>query len=303
MPDGPPGAQAWRQMTRETLAREYSPSSCFGGNYQPFIDAYVSKSREARLRCEVLGGVWSAHAYGAGAAERLALCRPASRPATAGKPGLLVFIHGGYWQELSAQQSLFAAPACIERGQAFAALDYTLAPRASLARIVAECRRAMAWLFSRAQELGFDPGRVVVAGSSAGAHLAAMVALQDGPGDERHQGFELRAALLVSGVYQLEPLVGTSINDALRLDASAARQHSPALLALQGFPPALLCWGENETEEFKRQSRDFAADLSTAGTHCQSFEVAQRNHFDVILDLADPSTRLGSAMLELLGSR
>ena len=110
-------------------------------------------------------------------------------------------------------------------------------------RIVEECRAAVASL-SR-----FD--RLVVAGSSAGAHLAAMAALA---ADQRVKG-----AVLVSGIYDLEPLIGTSIDAALGLDPATAARNSPLRRPLEGFPRSLVCWGENETDQFKRQSRAFAA--------------------------------------------
>ena len=291
---------AWRGMAPAQLQREYSPSSCIGGNYQPFIEAYRSRSNEARARCEALGASWPQRRYGLDAAQTLELCLPAGAAAASSKPGLLVFIHGGYWQELSAQDSLFAASACIECGLAFAALDYTLAPKATVQQIVAECRMATAWLFAHADELGFDVKRVVVAGSSAGAHLAAMVVQRSWSDAATPHAERVRAAVLVSGIYDLEPLVGTDINQALGLDAAAARQASPALQGLAGFPPSIVCWGEIETAEFKRQSRDFASALQAAGSVCEIFEVPKRNHFDAILDLTDASTRLGRATLALL---
>jgi arylformamidase len=201
---------------------------------------------------------------------------------------------------LSAADSLFPATACIQRGLAFAALDYTLAPAASVADMVAECRNALGWLFQHARALGVDASRIVVAGSSAGAQLAAMAAM---PGALPNGGggfFAVRAAVLVSGIYELEPLIGTSINTALGLSPASAQQASPALMALDGFPETLVCWGAIETDEFKRQSRDFAAALQAAGAPCESFEIQLRNHFDVILDLADTSTRLGGATFALL---
>ena len=273
--------------------REYSPSSCIGGNYQPFIDAYATRSALARLEAEALGGRWIESRYGTAPSQRLDLCLP---PASgqAAPVGLLVFIHGGYWQELSARESLFAAAHCIAQGLAFAAIDYTLAPRATLAEIVGECRRAMEWLFEHAPGFGIDAANVVVTGSSAGAHLAAMVSLPRAGGLHGP-----RAAVLVSGLYTLEPLIGTSVNAALGLDTAAARAQSPLLHTLAGFPTALLCWGEIETRSFKAQSADFTAALRRAGTPCSSFEVPARNHFDVILDLADPGTSLGHRTLDL----
>ena len=112
-----------------------------------------------------------------------------------------------------------------------------------------------------------------------------------------------RSVVLVSGIYALEPLIGTTVNAALGLDAAAARALSPLLHPLVGFPSAVLCWGEIETQAFKTQSLDFAAALRRAGTPCTAFEVPQRNHFDVVLDLADTGTTLGRRMLDLFRGR
>ncbi len=271
--------------------RAYSPSSCIAGNYQPFIAAYAEQSLAARVRTLGLGARWLDVRYGAEAAQRMDLCLPAAQ-GSAGT-GLLVFVHGGYWQELSARNSLFAAAHCVEHGLAFCALDYTLAPQASIAEIVAECRAAMQVLHAQAPQWGIDPARIVVAGSSAGAHLAAMTCLA--PGWKPHAG------VLLSGIFQLEPLVGTSINQALGLDVQEARAQSPLLQPVQGFPQTLLCWGQIETDAFKAQSQHFAHALQTAGTPCAMMEVATRNHFDLALDLADPRTTLGRHTLSLLG--
>lgn len=282
--------------------RAYSPSSCIGGDYQPFIAAYAQRSRAARLHAIERGARWLEVRYGNGAAQRLDLCLPAASPP--GGAGLLVFIHGGYWQELSAGDSLFAAAQCAERGLAFCAVDYTLAPAATVAGIVAECRSALQLLADQAPQWGIDPARIVVAGSSAGAHLAAMVCLptwRDG-GRERPRPLQPLGAVLLSGIFQLQPLVGTSINAALGLSVQEALAHSPALQPLRGFPPALVCWGEVETAAFKAQSRLFSVLLRDVQAPCQTLEVAARNHFDVALDLADPGTALGRHTMALLAA-
>jgi arylformamidase len=284
-------------MQRE---QAYSPSSCIGGNYQPYIAAYGERSVAAHARAQALGGRWIEGRYGALPAQRLDLCLPAAASLNAPCP-MLVFIHGGYWQELSAGASLFAAARCIEQGVAFAALDYTLAPHARLGQIVAECRAGWQWLMTSGAAHGIDPHRAVVAGSSAGAHLAASVVLagQDGPAPSPAP----HAAVLVSGIYDLRPLIGTSINAAVGLDETEALQHSPLEGSLHGFAPVLLCWGAIETAAFKCQSARFGDALQAAGTHVQRMEVPQRNHFDVILDLTEPGTELGDATLALIHGR
>jgi arylformamidase len=282
----------WRALSDAERERALSPSSCIGGDYQPFIAAYAERSFQARLATPGRLGL----RYGDGPSHRLDLFVPpvGDHGPIARRPPLLVFLHGGYWQELSRHESSFSAPQAVSQGIALAVVDYTLAPEATVAEIVAECRQALLWLVEHSEDLGFDASRIVVSGSSAGAHLAAMLALPT-PGVPAVQG-----AVLVSGIYELEPLVGTSINRALGLTAAAARSLSPALLALEGFPPAVVAWGAIETDEFKRQSLDFAARLARAAVPVHSVEVPGRNHFDVILDLVDPGTPLGEATLRLV---
>ena len=304
MASAPPSAATWRSLDASAREREYSPSSVIGGDYRPFIQAYAQRSAEARLATR---GKLDLR-YGDAGAQCLDLFIPSARDAgqAAQLPPLLLLIHGGYWQELSKNESSFGATQCVDQGIAFAALDYPLAPQATLAQIVASCRAALAWLHANAATLGFDAQRIVVAGSSAGAQLAAMTALaRDNalPGRAALAGTAcVSAVVLVSGIYELEPLLGTSINTALGLTQQTARALSPALHELKGFPPSIVCWGEVETAEFKRQSRDFAARLAQAGSACSVFELAQRNHFDIILDLADPATALGRAVANLIRS-
>lgn len=271
------------QTTRE---REYSPSSAIGGNYAPFIARYVAESARAHASVPVRRDLQYA------TAPRAALdFFPAPSPSA--RPGLLVYIHGGYWQELSKQESAFLAPAWHAAGLAHAVVGYTLAPHARLPQIVVECRAALAWLHDRADELGFDPANVVVAGSSAGAYLAAACA--------DRSPVPIRGIVPVSGVYDVTPLISTSVNDALGLDAATA-----AALDLLApgcrFCPAVVAWGEIETAEFKRQSHAFAARLAATGTPCQSLEIPGRNHFDVILDLADARSPLFAAARRLFAS-
>jgi len=110
----------------------------------------------------------------------------------------------------------------------------------------------------------------------------------------------LQGAVLLSGVYDLQPLVGTYINDKLGLDAPAALRLSPLFQPVTAQVPAVVCWGENETDAFKRQSRDYAARIGANGRPASVYEVAGRNHFDIVFDLCDPATRLGRDTFQLL---
>jgi len=273
--------------------QEYSPSSCLpDGDYQTHIHEYRRASEAAWARAnDHPAASTTTIRYGDDEAHAIdVMALSGDRPAP-----LLAFIHGGYWQELSRVESRFPAATCISRGWNYAAIDHTLAPVAPLDRIVDECRRAVRTIAVQAEALGHDPNRIVLAGHSAGAHLAAMVAADP-------DGADVAGLVLVSGIYELEPLIGTTVNNRLGLDPVAARRNSPLLMDTTGSPSTLVAHGSDETSEFKAQSAAFSHHLEAAGTTVSMLEVAGRNHFDVILDLAEPDTLLGDAVGQLVRS-
>jgi arylformamidase len=280
----------WRNWPLAEREREYSPSSCLAA-IEPFLDAYVARSRDAetRFRCQK-NLLWGE--------------RPDEIfdyfPAAFAHAPLLVYFHGGYWQEHSKDESLFAAPDCVGNGIAFAAIDYTLAPRASVGFIVEQCRRAIASLHQQAAALGFDARRIYVAGNSAGAHLAAMLLVA---GWQTAYGLAddvVAGAVLLSGIYDLEPLVGTYIDAALHLTDEDVAALSPLRLKAGRPVRTVVAWGDNETAEFKRQSRAFAAALMESGFPVSAFELAGTNHFDIVFGLANRGSVLGEATLALI---
>jgi arylformamidase len=266
-------------LDRAAREREYSPSSVIGGDYAAFLERYRAESAAALRTLAVQRDL----RYG-DASRALIDYFPA--PASAHRPGLLVYFHGGYWQELSKAESAFLAPAWHAAGFAHAVVGYSLAPAGRLADIVDECRAAVAWLHARADGLGFDGGNIVAAGSSAGAYLTAACA--------DAVPARLRGIVPVSGIYDVAPLIGTSINEALGLDDAAAAALD-LLTTARRFCPAVVAWGEIETDEFKRQGRAFAARLAGDAIPCTALEVPGRNHFDVVLELADPASPLFAA--------
>ncbi len=282
--------QAWRNWPLVRIEKEYSPSSCMPAE-GPFLAEYAIRSRKAEqlLTCE------KDVQWGDKPEETLDFFPTSSREAP-----LLVFIHGGYWQELSKNESLFAAPDCVANGVAFAAINYTLAPHAGVEMIVDQCRRAVAWLHAQAHVLGFDRDRLYLSGSSAGAHLAAMMLVKGWQHTAGMTDNAIAGAVLLSGIYDLEPLVGTYIAAPLHLTAPDAAGLSPMRLPPGQPVPTIITWGENETSEFKRQSRSYAARLEAADFPVSVFEVAGANHLDVVLGLADRGSTLGRATMELI---
>ena len=283
-------SEAWRSWPLAQREREYSPSSCAPAS-AAIIAEYASRSRQAEkdFRCQ------KNLSWGHGPDETFDFF-----PAACADAPLLLFIHGGYWQELSKDDSLFGAPDCVANGIAYAAIDYALAPRANIATIVDQCRRAVASLHRQATALGFDHRRLFVAGSSAGAHLAAMLLVRGW-----HETYGVRedviaGAVVLSGIYDLAPLIGTYIDAALHLTSADATALSPIQLPSEPPMPAVISWGEFETGEFKRQSRDYAEKLRVEGFSVSELEAAGTNHFDIVFGLADHTTTLGRATLKLI---
>jgi arylformamidase len=292
----------WQSMDLKMLEREYSPSSMIGGNYQPFVQSYVDLSAKAYNECVCKRDV----RYGPEPRALLDFFPVAANP----EADLLVFIHGGYWQELSRTESALLAPAWTSTGRAQCVIGYDLAPQATIAQIIQQCQRALVFLVQQAETLGFNPKKIVIAGSSAGAHMAAMLCLINHLESEpiaKLRGtvnVPLMGGVLLSGIYDLEPLVPTYINAALGLTDLEARRLSPLQLlkdhsSAKHLPPLLIAYGENETLEFKRQSAEFSAKLGTLNSPFRTLEVAGCNHFDILNALGDAHSELFHQAIQL----
>lgn len=263
----------YRGFTQPELEQEYSPSSMIGGDLTPYLDSYAALSAQARARLEVREDL----AYGDTPAQVLDFF-----PAKGAGAPLHVFVHGGYWQALSQRESAMMAPAMIEAEQSLASLNYTLAPDARIGDMIAECRAALLWLAANAFSLGFDPSRVTLSGHSAGAHLVSMVMATSADALAR-AGLRVRDVILISGIYDLEPIRLTSVNDPLQLTPVEVHDLSPILHLPAPGPRYRVTVAERDTPEFVRQSRDYA-DLLRKGGHSVSFDLQKgRQHFDIIM--------------------
>ena len=285
----------YRNFTRAELDREYSPSSRVE-RIEPFLERYAELSEAARWRAKGQAAYFESLSYGVGAGRKLDLFlpyAPASRT-------LQVYIHGGYWQMLSKNDGAFAAPMFQRHGSHFAALGYPLAPQARLTEIVEDVRLALGWLFRHAEEYGFSPERIFVSGSSAGAHLAATTLLTDWRARDLPRDL-VKGVCAVSGIYDLEPIRLSYVNEPLQLTAADVDALSPQRNLLRNHCPLILACGRDETAEFLRQSEEYRDLLRRNGEEVAWYLIGQRNHFDVVLDLADESTTLGRAVLAQMG--
>ena len=227
-------------------------------------------------------------AYGPGERHRydLFLAGEANAP-------LVVYIHGGYWQRGDRKDYAFLAQALNARGLDVALPSYALCPAVSVMAIVAELRSFLVALWRKTGK------HALLTGHSAGGHLTAAMLATDWSAVAGVPTDLVRAGIAVSGIFDLGPLVGTSLNDALRLDTAAARAASPLLWPPPPAGRALVAAvGGSESTEFLRQSRELATRWQRAGVSCRYLEVPGANHFTVVDELVNPDSALASKLVE-----
>jgi acetyl esterase/lipase len=182
---------------------------------------------------------------------------------------VLMFIHGGYWQNRAKELFAFVAQGPLAWGINVALVGYTLAPQKRLDGIVAEIHAAAGWLAQSIPMLGGNAKQLFVSGWSAGGHLTAMAMSHPA----------VRGGLAISGIYDLEPMRLSYINDKLRLDEREQRRCTPG----RTDKPLSIAYGGDELPELCRQSEDYANLLGT-----KAVALPGRNHFTVLEELASP---------------
>ena len=234
--------------------------------------------------------------YGGHLRERLDLFLPGG-----GGAPLLAFIHGGYWQWNDKEGFEFLARELVAAGAAFANIEYALCPSVTLRELTDQCRRATAYLWREAGRYGYDRERIVVSGHSAGGHLTAMLQATDWPEFAADLPAGLVAAgLPISGIYDVEPIRLTPLNDAVRLRQSDVAGLSPMFMTPTSPGPAVVAYGGGEYDEFHRQARDLASAWAGHGMETSVLELPDRDHFTALNALAEPDHDLFRAALGLL---
>ncbi|MES2106907.1 MAG: alpha/beta hydrolase [Pseudomonadota bacterium] len=218
---------------------------------------------------------------------------------TAGGP-LLVFIHGGWWRSLDKFDFSMIAPAFTSAGINVALTNYTLAPGARIEEIVQQQLRAVAWLYRNVEKYDIDPQRIVIAGHSAGAHLAAMMMAAQWPtyaGDLPAD--MIKAGVLLSGLYDLTPVPHAEfVNIDLKLTQERAIALSPGFMPQSHAIPFITAVGGLESDEFKRQNSLIASAWQTR--HRADIPLPEANHLTICDALADGNSPLFKAMRELI---
>lgn len=208
---------------------------------------------------------------------------------------IVVFIHGGYWQALDGSSFSHLAAGLNAHGIDVAVPSYDLCPAVSIADIIDEMRAAMRALAKHGRPL-------VVSGHSAGGHLAACMLATDWRARDASLPADLvAAAYAISGLFDLRPLVETSINTALKLDDASATAASPLFWPPPSRGTLDAVVGGDESAEYLRQSRTIVDTWGAEGIAAQFATIPGANHFTAIAPLADPDSPMTLRLKQLAG--
>ena len=287
------GPAVWLDLDQAQLDAAYT-QSVFAPNMQQVINRWGTASEVALTHLDAPRRV----SYGESKMEMLDIYRTARAHAP-----IALFIHGGAWRSGTAREYAFVAEMFVNAGVHCVIPDFSWVQDAGgdLMFVASQVRRAVAWTWRNAASFGGDPSRLHVMGQSSGAHLAGVVAITDWAREYAMPAAPIRGTLLVSGMYEMKPVrlsVRSSyvnFTDASE-DALSPQRHLDRITA-----PIVLAYGDQETPEFQRQSRDFAAALRSAGKPVELIKAAGYNHFELMETLGSPYGIFGRAALAQMG--
>lgn len=288
-------------MASPTLYREFTTQAQIDAQYNPsagladsssYAQHYVERSRLARDSLPCVLDV----PYGPTLDETLDIF-----PATAPNAPVFVFFHGGYWRAFTSKEFSCIALGLQPLGIGTVLVNYALCPKVGIDEITRQARAALAWVLRNIAGHGGDPARVAVGGHSAGAHLAAMCLQTDWAGDYGFATDPLAAAVLVSGLYDLNPLRYSYLQPMIQLDDGVIQRCSPLLGVRACRTPALITWGANESSEFARQSSAFDAAWRALGNSGELIAQHDADHFSAIHGFEDQASALCRWLAAALG--
>ncbi len=205
---------------------------------------------------------------------------------------VLIFIHGGYWQAMDKSASSFIAEPFVNEGIAVAIVNYDLCPNVSLAHIVDQIRQAVSWAWEDGEKYGLNPHDIHISGHSAGGHLAGELLATDWQRLQDHHVHQsvIKSCVALSGLFNLVPLVQTTINTNVGLSFEEAKRLSPLEKNCPNTCPTLAVYGGSEGEGFEMQSLKAVEHWRKEGLRADALKLPEANHFDACEALADPQS-------------
>ncbi len=285
------GTPVFLDYDQAALDRAYDQAA-WAPNRQEALDRRAAASEAMRARL----GEPQRHGYGPTAIEQLDVYRTDTPAAP-----VMVFLHGGAWRGGDARSQAYAAETFVRSGAHWVVPDFATVMEAGLDGMVAQVRRAVAWVARHAKDLGGDPARIHLAGHSSGAHLAANVLITDWTSDFGLPADVVKGALCLSGMYELHPVRLSARSSYVRFDDRIEHELSPLRHLARIACPVTVAYAGGDSPEFQRQSREFAEALDRIGRLRRLIVAPGLNHFEIPETLATPEGLLGAEALALMG--
>ena len=271
----------WRAMSQEARDRGFNNGVAVSGSVE-MAAGWEQRSAEMRRR-------FPSHLdlrYGPRERNRIDFLKASEQAPT------LLFIHGGYWQTRAKEVFTVFAEGPMAHGINVALIGYTLAPEVTLDEIVAEIHAGIDFLVAKLPALGVAAEGIVVSGWSAGGHLTAMALSHP----------RVRAGMAISGIYDLEPIRHSYLNEKLKLDEAMSRRNSPVKQADGPAKPLSLVVGSAELPLLRKQTADFAAHRASLALPVTYEEIPGANHFTIMQEMLSPNGRITTLIRQLFES-
>ncbi|HEY3918533.1 MAG TPA: alpha/beta hydrolase [Stellaceae bacterium] len=289
-------AKVYLDYTQKELDDAFE-QTVWAPNFEALRDQNKVRCAEIRARFEHFE-----RRYGERKDETLEILPTKQAPKDSRGAPVLLFVHGGRWRPQPDNMFVYFADTVVNAGVHFVAARFaTLDPSTPtrMPDMIAELRRAVAWLAGNAASFGGDPSRIHVIGHSSGAHLTSVLLTTDwtrhgAPADV------LKSGTCVSGMYELRPVLLSARSAYVKLspeeeDEFSAIRHLDRLLC-----PVTVAYGSKESPEFQRQGRSFAGALHARGLPCEELILPGLNHFEGIRSMIEPQSALARAVLRRL---
>ncbi|MGH7928964.1 MAG: alpha/beta hydrolase, partial [Candidatus Binatia bacterium] len=282
----PKGPLVWLDMDQKQLDDAYD-QTVYAPN-QPLLAARRKVASESVLKRFPPERV----AYGSTEIEKLDIYKTRRSNAP-----VEVFVHGGAWRNGTAKDFAFPAEMFINAGAHFVVLDFVQVQDAgrSLLPMIEQIRRAVAWVYKNAESFNGDRQRIFIAGHSSGAHLAGVTLVTDWAKDHGLPPDLIKGGLLVSGMYDLQPVRLSKRSEYVNFtdeieEKLSSQRHLDKLNA-----PVVVAYGTQETPEFQRQGREFATAVKAAGKPVELIIGEGLNHFEMQETFGNPYGLAGRA--------
>ena len=257
----------WHQMDQQTLDDSYNNSKAVPESPAMF-NAWIERSKVFRAAHPQYLDI----PYGSLDREKIDYFSAGSNTP------VVIFIHGGFWQMRSKNDFAFLAESYLKEGISVAMVGYPLAPQANMDQIVASSEKAVQFISQHIAEWGGNPQNVVLSGWSSGGHLSVT----------SMNGMKVKAVVPISGIFELEPLMGSFVNKKLQMDLETAKRNSPLLHLPTGKTPIYLFVGGSELSEMRRQSFDFAEQLKASNYYVVFMIVRGKDHYTMLEEFEFP---------------